>query len=174
MSENIKKEIDIAEFCRRYDLCTSDEVKSKMLREIIYRTYCPVLEKKVALQTVLNKSVVTSNGITHIDYFLSKINFVLAVLTLYSKLKIAENDSFFNEYDMLYQRGLIDSIWEIIGKDELDELLNINGLVMDNYNEENCSINAYLTKSIDALGTTIGIFANEGINELLNHINSNK
>lgn len=42
-------------------------------------------------------------------------------------------------------------IWEIIGKSELDELLGINGLLMDNYMEENKTTDAYISKYVKCI-----------------------
>lgn len=178
-SQDVERKIDVKEFCRRYDMAKTDDAKQKMLESIIIRKYCPVLEKKIILQTMLNKTVVTTpNGISHVDYFLSKINMVTATLIIYTKINTAKSENSettaFDDYDMLHQRNLMELIWNIIGQDELDELLNINSLLLDNYMEENKTADAYISKYINALASTIGVFANEGLQDLIKIIADNK
>lgn len=175
-NENIERKIDVKEFCRRYDLAKTDDAKQQMLNGIIWRKYCPVLEKKVILQTMFEKTIVTGpNGVSHMDYFLSKVNMVTTTLILYTKLIVTKNEdsetTAFDDYDMLRQRDLMNQIWEIIGQDELDELLNINGLIMNNYVEENKTADAYVAKYIDAAANTIGMFLGEGLKELVGVMN---
>lgn len=62
----------------------------------------------------------------------------------------------------------MNDIWNIIGERELKELLNINELITNNYIEENKTADAYISKYVNSFATTIGLFANEGIQELLN------
>lgn len=178
-SQDVERKIDVKEFCRRYDMAKTDDAKQKMLESIITRKYCPVLEKKIILQTMFDKTIVTnSNGLSHMDYFLSKINMVTATLIIYTKINTAKNENSettaFDDYDMLRQRNIMNDIWNIIGQDELDELLNINGLIINNYMEENKTADAYISKYVNAFASTIGVFANEGIQELIKYVAENK
>lgn len=175
MNENVERKIDVKEFCRRFDMSKNDETKQKMLESIITRKYCPVLEKKVILQTMFDKTIVTGlNGISHMDYFLSKVNMVTTTLILYTNIKVSKTDdsetTAFDDYDMLRQRNIMNMIWETIGQDELDELLSINGLIMNNYMEENKTADAYVKKYVDAAVTTLGLFVSEGLQELVSHV----
>lgn len=186
MSENkvekkndVERKIDVKEFCRRFDIAKTDDAKRQMLKGIITRNYCPVLEKKIVLQTMLEKSIVESpTGVAHIDYFLSKVNMVTTTLILYTKINVTKTDpsetTAFDDYDMLRQRNIMNMIWEIIGKSELDELLGINGLLIDNYMEENKTTDAYISKYVNAFASTIDAFANEGIQELLKYVKENE
>lgn len=178
-NENIERKIDVKEFCRRFDLAKTDDAKKNMIESIIWRKYCPVLEKKVILQTMLEKTIVTGqNGVSHMDHFLSKVNMVTTTLILYTKLVVTKNENSdttaFDDYDMLRQRNIVNMIWEIIGKPELDELLNIDGLIMDNYIEENKTTEAYVAKYVNAFASTVGVFANEGIQELIKYVKENE
>lgn len=58
-SDTIERKIDVPEFIRRYNLLKTDEQRDEFVRNIIWRTYCPVLEKKLVLQTILDKSITT-------------------------------------------------------------------------------------------------------------------
>lgn len=177
-SDTIERKIDVPEFIRRYNLLKTDEQRDEFVKSIIWRTYCPVLEKKIVLQTILEKSITTGkNGIQYIDMFLSKINMTTTILILYTKLNIVKTDdsstNAFQDYDLLFENGLLDQICAIVGEHELDELMTINGLLMDNFHEENKNIEAYIAKYTEAFATTIGVFANEGISELMKYITEN-
>lgn len=177
-SDTIERKIDVPEFIRRYNLLKTDEQRDEFVRNIIWRTYCPVLEKKLVLQTILDKSITTGkNGVKYIDMFLSKINMTTTILILYTKLNIVKTDdsttNAFQDYDLLFENGLLDQICAIVGEHELNELMTINGLLMDNFHEENKNIEAYIAKYTEAFATTIGVFANEGISELMKYITEN-
>lgn len=173
--ENVERKLTVKEFCRRYDMLKTNEQKSKFLQSMIYRTYCPVLEKKIILQTMLDKTIVSGkNGVEYIDMFLSKINFATTILLLYTKFNVSKNDdsetNAFQDYDLLIERGFLDVISTSIGEDELNELTTINGLLMDNFYAENKTIEAFIAKYTQAFATTFGMFADEGISELMKYI----
>ena len=177
-SDTIERKIDVPEFIRRYNLLKTDEQRDEFVRNIIWRTYCPVLEKKLVLQTILDKSITTGkNGVQYIDMFLSKINMTTTILILYTKLNIVKTDdsttNAFQDYDLLFENGLLDQICAIVGEHELNELMTINGLLMDNFHDENKTIDEYIEKYTEAFATTIGVFANEGISELMKYITEN-
>ena len=177
-SETIERKIDVPEFIRRYNLLKTDEQRDEFVKSTVWRTYCTDLEKKLVLQTILDNSIVEGpNKVKHVDYFLSKINMTNAILLLYTKLDVIKNaeskTSFFEDYDLLFENGLLDQICAIVGEHELNELMTINGLLMDNFHEENKTIEAYIAKYTEAFATTVGVFANEGISELMKYINEN-
>ena len=177
-SDTIERKIDVPEFIRRYNLLKTDEQRDEFVRNIIWRTYCPVLEKKLVLQTILDKSITTGkNGVQYIDMFLSKINMTTTILILYTKLNIVKTDdsttNAFQDYDLLFENGLLDQICAIVGEHELNELMTINGLLMDNFHDENKTIDAYIAKYTEAFANTFGVFANEGISELMKYITEN-
>ena len=177
-SDTIERKIDVPEFIRRYNLLKTDEQRDEFVRNIIWRTYCPVLEKKLVLQTILDKSITTGkNGVQYIDMFLSKINMTSTILILYTKLNIVKTDdsttNAFQDYDLLFENGLLDQICAIVGEHELNELMTINGLLMDNFHDENKTTDAYIAKYTEAFATTVGVFANEGISELMKYITEN-
>lgn len=177
-SDTIERKIDVPEFIRRYNLLKTDEQRDEFVKSTVWRTYCPVLEKKLVLQAILDNSIVEGpNKVKHVDYFLSKINMTNAILLLYTKLDVIKNaeskTSFFEDYDLLFENGLLDQVCAIVGEHELNELMTINGLLMDNFHEENKTIEAYIAKYTEAFATTVGVFANEGISELMKYINEN-
>ena len=99
---------------------------------------------------------------------------VTTTLILYTNIKVSKTDdsetTAFDDYDMLRQRNIMNMIWEIIGQDELDELLSINSLILNNYMEENKTADAYVKKYVDAAVTTLGLFVSEGLQELVSQV----
>lgn len=173
--EAVERKLTVKEFCRRYDMLKTDEQKSNFVQSMVYRTYCPVLEKKVILQTMLDKTIVSDkNGVEYIDMFLSKINFTTTILLLYTKFNISKNDdsetTAFQDYDLLIERGFLNVISAAIGEDELNELTTINGLLMDNFYAKNKNLEAFIAKYTQAFATIFGMFADEGISELMKYI----
>ena len=173
--ENVERKLTVKEFCRRYDMLKTDEQKSNFVQSMVYRTYCPVLEKKVILQTMLDKTIVSDkNGVEYIDMFLSKINFTTTILLLYTKFNISKNDdsetTAFQDYDLLIERGFLNVISAAIGEDELNELTTINRLLMDNFYAKNKNLEAFIAKYTQAFATIFGMFADEGISELMKYI----
>ena len=172
-SDTIERKIDVPEFIRRYNLSKTDEQRDEFVKSTVWRTYCPVLEKKLVLQTILEKSITTGkNGVQYIDMFLSKINMTTTILILYTKLNIVKTDdsttNAFQDYDLLFENNLMNKICEI-----MSELMSINSLLMGNFHEENKNIEAYVAKYTEAFATTVGMFANEGISELMKYVKEN-
>ena len=168
-SDTIERKIDVPEFIRRYNLLKTDEQRDEFVKSTVWRTYCPVLEKKLVLQTILEKSITTGkNGVQYIDMFLSKINMTTTILILYTKLNIVKTDdsttNAFQDYDLLFENNLMNKICEIIGERELSELMSINSLLMGNF---------HVAKYTEAFATTVGMFANEGISELMKYVKEN-
>ena len=173
--KTVERKLTVKEFCSRYDMLKTDEQKSNFVQSMVYRTYCPVLEKKVILQTMLDKTIVSDkNGVEYIDMFLSKINFTTTILLLYTKFNISKNDdsetTAFQDYDLLIERGFLNVISAAIGEDELNELTTINGLLMDNFYAKNKNLEAFIAKYTQAFATIFGMFADEGISELMKYI----
>ena len=174
-SDTIERKIDVPEFIRRYISWKQMNSEMNLIKSTVWRTYCPVLEKKLVLQTILEKSITTGkNGVQYIDMFLSKINMTTTILILYTKLNIVKTDdsttNAFQDYDLLFENNLMNKICEIIGERELSELMSINSLLMGNFHEENKNIEAYVAKYTEAFATTVGMFANEGISELMKYV----
>ena len=52
-SDTIERKIDVPEFIRRYNLLKTDEQRDEFVRNIIWRTYCPVLERNLFFRQYL-------------------------------------------------------------------------------------------------------------------------
>lgn len=172
--EKIERKLTIEEFVRRYDMLKTSEQKSKFVEDIMWRKYTPVLEKKLVLQTVLKKSVITdAKGMSYIDYFLFKINTCFAIIILYTKLNFTINDNkneektnIYQEYDLLFERDLLNAICSFIDERELNELMSINTVLIENYETEFKSTEAVISNYVERFATLFGTFVNEGLQHL--------
>lgn len=156
----MEKKYTVKEFVEmwRNDGCTIDA--------IITRRYSPVLEKKIIAETMVNKSEVkTSGGFNYIDQFLLKINFVAAIILLYTNLNIDhEQDdlSFYNDYDLLNQYGIIQSLTETLSYTDNDELAELNDVfekVIQGYRERTYSIPAIVSKFTAIINENVNAFS---------------
>ena len=133
--------ISVQDFIKQYNLAKSDSVKNGLVDKIIKRKYCPITDKKLILQLMLDKSIVEKNGLKHIDMFVHRINFYMALIVLYTKLTINKDDQgnplSFEAYDLLRENGIFDVLCEKIGEQEISELTLVSQLLMDTYYNEN-------------------------------------
>jgi len=149
----------VLEFIEKYNRLSSTSAKNKMIESIMKRTYCPVLEKRVILQKMLEKSIATDSSnetIQYIDMFVFKLNYIMSIIILYTSLaidtkivageKIAKTEEI---YDGLVESKIIKEIYEQIGEDELKELNNINEMLISNFDYTHCTGYAYLTKTLN-------------------------
>ena len=161
MSET--KKILVTEFVKQYNELTDDKLKDRKVKSIIRRTYCPVLEKKIILDLMLSKSI-NKEGSKHIDLFVNRINFIGAIIVLYTNLLLEkdENDvsKTYEMYDLLVENDILNKIFENIGEKEIGELTSINGVVMDNWYAANTSTEAYVNNIIDTASRRFGISIN--------------
>lgn len=171
-----KNNITVKEFVDKYIKLSSDSLKDKLVESIIYRTYVPILEKKLFLQAVFDKSLTGQEPNRYVDVFVNKINVTIAVLQLYTDLdfKKTENDKdnkMFVDYDLLAENDLLNKIFNQIPESELKSFLSINDQITETFYNEHNSTEAFLTKLTDRFSVTFGAIANGSINALLEVLN---
>lgn len=163
------KKTTISEFMKKYNQLSSTESKEKMIKAAIRRTYVPVIEKKLILDLMVQKSV-QENDIKYIDMFVSRINFIAAIITLYTTLlpdkDEDDNPKTFEMYDALVENGILDIILEEIGEREFSELTSINGTIMDNWHATNASTEAYIHNLAETVSHKFGVAAGAGMEKL--------
>ena len=151
MSEKTK--MTVKEFVDKYNETKSQNERLDLVKSIIRRNYSPVLEKKMALQIMLKKTVVVSpTNEMFLDMFLSKINFIMAILVLYTDLDIVKKEddkkTNFDDYDLLQQNGLIEIICSCIGEEEINELTMVQDALFETFYNEHCSTSACISKQV--------------------------
>lgn len=162
----MEKKIMINDFVSQYKTIKNEELKKNYVRKIIKRNYVPVLEKKIILDIMLQKSITADeNGIQYIDMFLHKLNIISAIIVLYTNIEVEKNKqgqtNTTEMYDLLVSNNILDVIYEEIGDDELNELMSINKLLLDTWHNQNSSTEAYIYKLFNSvsknIGSTIGV-----------------
>ncbi len=163
--------ITVKDFVDGYLNLGEKEQQFEYVKGHVIRKYAPVLEKRVVLQTLLNKSIAVSEfGVEYLDLFISRINMVWAILILYTDIDTAkkgkDETNAFEDYDLLIENDLIEIISNIIGERELKELLSLNNLIIDAYEKQNTDLNAFVTKQVNRLGNIIGGLSEKALNRL--------
>lgn len=163
--------ITVKDFVEGYLNLEKKEQQFEYVKGHVIRKYAPVLEKRVVLQTLLNKSIAVSEfGVEYLDLFISRINMVWAILILYTDIDTAkkgkDETNAFEDYDLLIENDLIEIISNIIGERELKELLSLNNLIIDAYEKQNTDLNAFVTKQVNRLGNIIGGLSEKALNRL--------
>lgn len=171
-----KNNITVKEFVDKYIKLSSDSLKDKLVESIIYRTYVPILEKKLFLQAVFDKSLTGQEPNRYVDVFVNKINVTIAILQLYTDLdfKKTENDKdnkIFVDYDLLAENDLLNKIFNQIPESELKSFLSINDQITETFYNEHNSTEAFLMKLADRFSVTFGAIADGSINALLEVLN---
>lgn len=155
------KKYTVKEFVKMWnnDECTIDN--------IIMRRYSPILEKKMIADIMVEKSEMeTSGGVKFLDPFLLKINFVAAIILLYTNLDIdyeyREGTTFYDDYDLLNEYGIIQSLTEKLSytdNDELSELNDVFEKTIQGYREKVYSIPAIVARITSVINENINAFS---------------
>lgn len=81
------------------------KTESVNLKEILkIRTYIPIAEKRVILETVLDKSFTVEDGVLACNYILKKMAFELAMIKYHTNLDIDITSE--DDYDEIQQIGI--------------------------------------------------------------------
>lgn len=166
----MEKKYTIKDFVEEY-LETNVLDRGNLIDSVIIRTYAPVLEKKLILQTLISSS--TKKGVygtEFIDMLLSKVHITLAIITLYTSLKITntdiENNSIFTDYDLLIQNDIMNQICKVIGDTEIQELMFVNETLIENYEKEYNSLEGFFGRQIVRFTTIVAEKINDGLIQL--------
>ena len=175
MAEQENKKITVSDFVKKYKQLSSDSLKERLIKSIIIRTYVPVLEKKLFLQVMFDKSLVGEEPNRHVDMFLNSINVTLAILGMYTKLnfeKTEENKTtMFEAYDMLAELDLLNVIFNEIPSSELTQISAINEQIIETYYNEHNSMQSFATKLVDRFANTFGVLTKGSIDSLSDILN---
>ena len=167
MSEN--KKISVSEFFKEYKTLQNEEIKNRKVKGLIKRTYCPVVEKRMVLELMLEKSIVEGD-IKYIDMCTNRINFIAVIVSLYTYLLPDKDENGVPEtckmYDLLIEYDVLDKILEHIGEKEITELTSINATLFDNWYATNTSTKAYISNLADNMSQKFGVVASVGLEKL--------
>ena len=176
MSET--KKVLVTDFVKKYNEVKSADLKAKQIQGVIKRTYCPILEKKVILDLMLEKSIIKEDNTSHIDMFTNKLNFYAAIISLYTYIvpEVDENgkSKSYEMYDLLIENNIMSIILETIGERELGELTSVNGLLLDTWNMKHLSTEAYVNNLIETASQKFGAYAGFGMDKLADVLSDEK
>ena len=163
--------IKLKDFVDKYKALSNEEQREKFVNGFMTKNYCEVGIKYAVLQGMLDNSTVTEpDGNKYIDMFLSKINFTIAVLILYTSIDLTNDDgnmaSVFDNYDLIMESGAMQYILSYIGAVEFGELTDINSSIMDTFNNKNNSIHSYVSNLVEHAVNVFASVTNEGMNAL--------
>jgi len=133
-----KKQLTIKEFVEKYNALNSAIAKENLIKGIVKRKYCPIMEKKMVLQMALDKSVLSrEDGVEFIDMFVSKINMTMFTVSLYTNLLTDKKEDgspdITSSYDLLYESEILDKILLEIGDREMQELSDVYQTIIDSW-----------------------------------------
>lgn len=171
MSEN-KGSILVSQFVKEYSEITNEGQRKQYLKKHITRTYCPLFEKMNMLKIMNDKAVVDNEDTEkYINMTVSKLNTMIAVLILYTDIKVEKDEEnkpkTWECYDLLQSTGVFSKILEFIGKD-IEELMLVQKEVMDTWHMKNSSTRAFITSLVNKSVDRFGVVAGAGMQELSN------
>lgn len=149
----------VKEFVEEIKVTTSIE---ELLKNIIKKTYIPVMEKKELALATLALSTTNDDGFMQVDEFKKDICFKMLFLKQYTTLEITDDfDSFINEYDVLESADVTEVFFDAYLCEEYKRALCILEQETKNLLNSN-SIEAQLSKLIQHIGDSadslIGLF----------------
>ena len=167
----MNKKYTVKEFCKKFNsFKEQDEQLNFIKNEIIFRTYAPVMEKRIILETILDKSIVKSDlkTATYLDHFLLEINKVITLIILYTNIKITKDDSegrtLYDDYDDLRQcSSALGMIGGIIGEEEIKEVAVIQQSLIENFYQKYLSTEAYVNRFLTNLEIVLKSFEESGL-----------
>ena len=170
MSE-VKERISISKFVEGYKKLNSDQLKDGYIKEHIKTTYAPILSKKLILEMMNEKSVIETPT-KHIDLTVSHLNFIMAILALYTDIEPDKENKdghvtplTWDAYDALKANGIYEKLTNAIGKD-LEELLLVQGQVMDTWHIKNTSSRSYINELVETASQKFGVAAGIGMQKI--------
>lgn len=167
----MNKKYTVKEFCEKFNsFKEQDEQLNFIKNEIIFRTYAPVMEKRIILETILDKSIVKSDlkTATYLDHFLLEINKVITLIILYTNIKITKDDSegrtLYDDYDDLRQcSSALGMIGHVIGEEEIKEVAVIQQSLIENFYQKYLSTEAYVNRFLTNLEIILKSFEESGL-----------
>lgn len=145
----------------------------KKFKEIIKAEYIPISVKQIISMATIEKCVNTDkNGVMYYDEFVSKINYILMVFTLLTKLKLNKENPF-EDYDLIMEYKLLNILLEY-KNEEINELKDVYSKLENTYKFINIGLESIIEKTIASMSDEIMKlikYYNDSINdEVVNNV----
>lgn len=133
----------------------------KYLKETLnVKEYISFADKRELCRGVLDASCTQTNGVVEMDSVSRYILFTVAMLTTYTDLEFGNDDDLdtIDEYDLLCQSGLLNSVIGVIG-DEYGVCNNLLNMMMADIDANNNNMAVVIGRAADRLLNIIDGFA---------------
>lgn len=149
----------VSRFVEEFKKVTNETTKQAMVKKHVLTHYAPILKKMNVLNIMMDGCVKEGVAGKYIDMAASKLNFIMAILILYTDLQVdrttneegKEIPDTWTAYDQLKESDALDMILNEIGKD-IEELLSIQDQILSTWHNENASTAAYVSSLIEKVG----------------------
>lgn len=147
------KKIKIEEFMKKYGELNSTEERKSFLESYIVKKYSPILEKKMCLQTLIDKCTIKASP-EYFESFIYRVNYSAIPFILYTDIDVLSDlqskDTVFRIYDFTKTTDFNTILSMIIYPVELDELKIISDELIK-IAESKRSVFSDVTKIIDVI-----------------------
>ena len=166
----------VNDFVTKYNSLTGEQTKLNLVKSIMKRTYCPIIEKKLIIEMMVDKSK-GEGKVTYIDMVLAKINFYMAIVGMYTNLEVERDEKgiakTMEAYDELTKADIFNAILREIGEKELGELMTINEAALNTWHTKNTSTAAYISGLVEKVSLIFSTALGKelsGITEMFNEL----
>ena len=158
-----KEKMTVQEFVKKYNELSSEATREALIDRIITRKYAPIVEKRAALDLILEKCIQEKDGVEYIDSFLMQVGFMSVVVSLYTSLDFSGN--IFDNYDLLMKDSIYPIIMYKVGKQDIKELMKVRASVEETFANKH-TWESYLASQVTRFGELIGTVGGQGLEAL--------
>lgn len=159
----------IKEFVEKYNLIATERLKEDYLKDNLKITiYVPFI-KKVSYATTLaeNTLIDKETGNVVVNSESNYLFFCRSIIELYTDLEI-ENNSFFEEYDLLNESGILDKIMQMIPEKEITEFKMICDMKKDDLLFNKSTPKAFINQQVERVSTILGVTLKPVLEDIAN------
>ena len=168
----------VSKFVEDFKKLSNDANKQAMVKKHVVTHYAPILHKINVLQIMMDGCVKHGKSGRYIDMMASKLNFIGAILILYTDLEVdkttnncKEVANIWGAYDQLKESGALDMIVNEIGSD-IEELLSIQEQLLGTWHNNNASTAAYISDVVEKISLIFSTALGKEISSLADALNT--
>ena len=146
-------------------LTPEDDEFRDNIATIIKTNYVPFKEKEAVSIIMVNKSMTTDEGFAMIDGCTAYLNYITAVLMLYTSIELASEPTV-DVYDKLKAAKLIPYIFNMIDQEDLKEFDQVWGMVVNDIQYKESNPRYFVSSQVGRISDFIGKFMEAGLSQL--------